>query len=139
LTSILAYKTTPVNLSSSPLVFDGVNKTTCSLSVPNGTKSTYQAALQWKDFTIIAEAVTAVPTLNEESISIYPNPVTDRFQIRGIEEISDFRLTDLYGKLLLQKQVRANESVCVSALPTGMYIINIFNNGVSYQKKIIKK
>ena len=139
LTSILAYKTTPVNLSSSPLVFDGVNKTTCTLSVPNGTKSTYQAALQWKDFTIIAEAVTALPALNDESIYIYPNPVTDGFQIKGIEGIADFRLIDLYGKLLLQKQVRVNENVSVSTLPTGMYMINISNNGVSYQKKVIKK
>jgi len=139
LTSILTYKTTPINLSSSTLVFDGVNKTTCTLSVPNGTKSTYQTAVQWKDFSNIVEFVTAVPTLNEESVSIYPNPVTDGFQIKGIEGIADFRLTDLYGKLLLHKQVRANESVSVSALPAGMYIINIFNNGVSYQKKVLKK
>jgi hypothetical protein len=139
LTSILADKTTPVNLSSSTLVFAGVNKTTCTLSVPNGTKSTYQTSVQWKDFTNIVEFVTAVPTLTNESISIYPNPVTDRFQIKGIEGIADFRLTDLYGKLLLHKQVSANESVFVNTLPTGMYMINISNNGVSYQKKVIKK
>jgi hypothetical protein len=126
-------------LSSSTLVFSGVNKTTCTLSVPNGTKNTYQAALQWKDFTNIAEFVTAVPTLNDESISIYPNPVTDGFQIKGIEGIADIRLTDLYGRLLLQKQVRTNENVSISTLPTGMYIINISNNGVNYQKKVIKK
>ena len=139
LTSILTYKTTPVNLSSSTLVFDGVNKTTCTLSVPNGTKNTYQAALQWKDFTNILEFVKAVPTLNDDSISIYPNPVTDRFQIKGLEGIADFRLTDLYGKLLFHRQVKANESVSVNTLPTGMYMINISNNGVNYQKKVIKK
>ena len=80
-----------------------------------------------------------MPTLNDDSISIYPNPVTDRFQIKGIEGISDIRLTDLYGKLLFHRQVKANESVSVNTLPTGMYMINISNNGVNYQKKVIKK
>ena len=80
-----------------------------------------------------------MPTLNNESISIYPNPVTDGFQIKGLEGIADFRLTDLYGKLLLHRQVKANESVSVNTLPTGMYMINISNNGVNYQKKVIKK
>jgi hypothetical protein len=46
---------TPLNICGSANVFAGVDKTTCSLNVPYGSKSAYQAANQWKDFTNIQE------------------------------------------------------------------------------------
>jgi hypothetical protein len=55
LTSIYAYSKTPINLSSSNSVFYNVNKTTCSLYVPEGSKNAYQSANQWKDFLNIVE------------------------------------------------------------------------------------
>ncbi|MGE0021774.1 MAG: leucine-rich repeat protein, partial [Draconibacterium sp.] len=45
----------PVNLSSSTSVFNIVNKTTCTLYVPFGTKASYQTANQWQDFLNIFE------------------------------------------------------------------------------------
>jgi hypothetical protein len=55
LTSIYANSTLPIALSSSSSVFSNVNKVTCILYVPAGSKSAYQAAKQWKDFTNIVE------------------------------------------------------------------------------------
>ena len=55
LTSIFALGVTPVDLSSSSSVFDGVDKTSCTLNVPIGTLELYTAADQWKDFTNIVE------------------------------------------------------------------------------------
>ena len=52
LTSIYAYSPIPVDLSSSPNVFNNVNKTTCTLYVPTGSQNLYAVADQWKDFTI---------------------------------------------------------------------------------------
>ncbi|RPH33071.1 MAG: T9SS C-terminal target domain-containing protein [Bacteroidales bacterium] len=39
------------------LMFEGINKTTCELNVPNGSKTAYQAANYWKDFTNITESI----------------------------------------------------------------------------------
>jgi hypothetical protein len=54
----------PINLSSSPNVFDNINKSTTILKVPSGSKSAYQAAEQWKDFTNIVEMTELVLSAN---------------------------------------------------------------------------
>ena len=43
-----------------PDIFQGVNKTTCGLVVPTGSKSAYQAANYWKDFSNITELNNAL-------------------------------------------------------------------------------
>jgi hypothetical protein len=55
LNSIFAYPLLPVNLNSSLDVFFGVNKNTCTLYVPYGSKAAYKTADQWKDFENIVE------------------------------------------------------------------------------------
>jgi|GEM_PF-2846127 len=55
LASIWAYRPNPVDLSAVSNVFDYVNKATCILYVPGGSKSAYQSASKWKDFTNITE------------------------------------------------------------------------------------
>jgi len=45
----------PISLSNNYYVFDSVPLATCVLNVPYGTKSLYQAANQWMNFTNIAE------------------------------------------------------------------------------------
>jgi hypothetical protein len=55
LDSIYIYILSPVNLNSSINVFNLVNKGTCTLYVPYGSKAVYQAANHWKDFKNIVE------------------------------------------------------------------------------------
>jgi len=139
LTSIYACSTAPVNTSASSDVFLSVNKTTCILYVPIGSKSLYQAAVQWQDFTNIVEFATAVPTVNDESINIYPNPITDGFRIKGVEGTSNLRLTDISGKVLLTKQVTGNETITVNNLPKGIYIVKIKTTEGTVERKLVKK
>jgi BspA type Leucine rich repeat region (6 copies)/Carboxypeptidase regulatory-like domain/REJ domain/Secretion system C-terminal sorting domain len=55
LKSIFSYSINPIDLTTSLSVFENVDKTTCILYVPAGSKSAYQVANQWKDFTNIVE------------------------------------------------------------------------------------
>lgn len=55
LTAIYSYATEPVDISSSTQVFYNVNKSSCTLYVPKGSKSAYQSAYQWNEFTNIIE------------------------------------------------------------------------------------
>ncbi len=55
LTSIYTTANIPIGLNSSPEVFLNVDKTTCKLYVPYGTKNLYATADQWKDFSSIIE------------------------------------------------------------------------------------
>lgn len=55
LNSIYSHTNIPVDLSSSPNVFNGVDTTNCTLYVPDGTSALYAAANQWQDFIHIVE------------------------------------------------------------------------------------
>jgi hypothetical protein len=55
LSTIYAYPVSPINLETSKDVFYNVYKSTCTLYIPAGSKSVYQAANQWKDFTKVVE------------------------------------------------------------------------------------
>ena len=61
LTSFTCENETPVTITNS--VFSGVNKSTCTLNVPTGSKSAYQNADVWKDFTNIVEYEGASPVV----------------------------------------------------------------------------
>lgn len=140
LTSIYANSTLPIDLNPSPGVFTYVNKTICTLYVPVGSKSAYQTANQWKDFTHIIETsnLTALPTITNTTLNIYPNPTTESFQICGFESTALITISDLNGRTLLTKQIKANENISVSSLSKGVYILEISTNERLIVKKIVK-
>ena len=139
LTSIYVNRSIPLDLTSSDNVFYGVNKTSCTLYIPVGSKTAYQAANQWKDFVNIEEFTTTVPRVDDERINIHPNPVIEHFKIDGLEGTIDMILMDINGKELLHKEIVKDENVSVSKFPAGMYFVKLSNNGLNYKKKIIKK
>ena len=72
LTEIYAEHSFPINLESS--AFTGINKTSCKLYVPYGSKTRYQKANQWKDFNTMVEATTGFyPDTNVVGISYVAN------------------------------------------------------------------
>jgi len=123
-------------------VFDGIIKTTCILYVPIGSKSAYQKAERWKDFTNIEEMTTALPTalsvIPNTELTIYPNPITDSFQMRGYDGSVLMVIRDLNGRVLLKKQVNANENISINSLPKGIYMVEINTGHGTVIKKIIK-
>ncbi|MDO9633870.1 MAG: leucine-rich repeat domain-containing protein [Paludibacter sp.] len=137
LTSIFAYPVTPVDLSAKEYVFNGVNEVNCTLYVPIGSKSLYQNAIQWKDFANIVESLTGLSPLSLQAISLYPNPVTSGFRIKGMEGVGTLTLMDLTGKLLITKQVTANEYISVSDVASGIYTLRITVHGSSTNRKLV--
>lgn len=139
LSSVYSYSTTPVDMSFAGDGFWGVNKSTCILYVPIGSKKAYQVAMYWKDFTQIVEMPTAVPALLDEKTNIYLDPVIESFRINGIEGIITISIYDINGKMLLCKQVQANENISVSNFPKGIYIIRILTKEGTMERKILKE
>lgn len=138
LTSISAYSSIPVNLSSSTDVFNGINKTSCILYVPVASKTAYQGASQWQDFTNIQEIISGLPSQTIESINLYPNPVSDGFCVSGLNGVITVNLSDLKGKMLFSKQIFANDFVSVNSLPKGIYIVKLTTNENTIERKVIK-
>jgi hypothetical protein len=117
-----------------------VNKTTCNLYVPKGTKSLYEAAPQWQDFMLVEWfPVINTEIINANKMAVYPNPVTDGFHISGINEKSTLNIFDINGKLLLTKEIDDSEYVTVSSLPQGIYLVRISSDAGVFEKKLVKK
>lgn len=83
--------------------FSHINKNTCQLNVPVGSKAAYQAADVWKDFSLISEKeeLTSIEQLEASSTLVWPT-----------------NIYDMNGRL-----VRENAH-SVDGLTGGVYIIN---------------
>ena len=138
LTSVISYLKVPVVLAALTDVFIGINKSTCTLYVPIGSKSLYKAAYQWKDFTNIVEMTTAVPKINIEKTTIYPNPVTENFQINGFEGNAIMLLTDINGKILIEKTIQELDFFSLKKFPKGIYFVKLNTSKGIIEKKVVR-
>jgi photosystem II stability/assembly factor-like uncharacterized protein len=128
LTSITSFSTTPVNLSAVYNVFSNVNKTTCTLYVPMSSKSKYQAAAQWSDFTNIVELTTAV---NEQRVNeplVYGT--NNILYIENAESDSSVRIYDTTGRIRYSGKIQ-NSSMNVELTKGSIYLVQI--NAKSYK------
>ena len=75
--------------------------------------------------------------LNSASITAYPNPVTNSFQIDSSEKVDNVKLYNISGRLV--KTFKANTNYDVSDLATGVYITTIKTQLGSKTLRLIKK
>jgi len=85
------------------------------------------------------KTITEVANLTSASIRIYPNPAKNEFRINGLKEQSKFTLFDLKGMLLMSKDIINDESISISSLPKGIYLIRLTNHEGSIISKLIKE
>lgn len=131
LTSIYAHSNIPTDLSSSPDVFLNVNKSTCTLYVPIGSKSSYQAATQWKDFMNIEEMTTGTLPLGQSNIKII---LKDKnLFILNAEIGCKVQIYRVSGVIFKEQSIVNNQTNIT--LPTGIYVLRIGN----YSDKVIVK
>jgi hypothetical protein len=78
-------------------------------------------------------------TITKENVMLYPNPVTEGFQIKGLKGRAELTVSDLSGKMIFSKVIDGSEYVSTSLLAKGMYIVRITNDKSSIEKKLIKK
>jgi len=72
------------------------------------------------------------------SIMLYPNPAIENIQIKNLDGVGSFTLTDLSGRQLITRKVTNNEFVSVSDLPKGIYIVKITTKDGTIEKKVVK-
>jgi hypothetical protein len=129
LKTIYVYAPTPVNLTSSIDVFLYVDKRSCILYVPTGSKNSYKYANQWSDFQNIIEITTALPSISQSKI----NATTGN----GILTLSNTEIGDkveIYNVSGLKiKECYIENIQTIIALKTGIYILRIGD----YSSKVI--
>jgi uncharacterized delta-60 repeat protein len=86
-----------------------------------------------------SEASLTIPSINESnSFIIYPNPVNDLLYLHSNNflTIKSVKIVDLQGKIILED---TNETINVSHLTNGLYIIKVITEGGEFIKKFIKQ
>ncbi|MDR1112465.1 MAG: T9SS type A sorting domain-containing protein, partial [Bacteroidales bacterium] len=118
--------------------FDGVSK-----SIPVyvcGLVEAYQNANYWREFTNIVYGCVGIEDISlENSVTLYPNPATDRINIVLPEHVSyaGFTLCDMQGRVLIRREIGNRTEISVSSLAAGVYLYNMATERREYRGKII--
>ncbi|MDR2206647.1 MAG: T9SS-dependent M36 family metallopeptidase [Flavobacteriaceae bacterium] len=98
---------------------------------------------QVEDFTVPTECILATGETNvTNSISIYPNPATNEFFIKGnILGKADVEIYDASGKLVSNQRINPSEKEAINTqrLPNGVYMVKVSGLGFEYSSKVIIK
>ena len=95
--------------------------------------------LNWFDFEFVSSL--SVANLKNNTISIYPNPVSDQFQIdlNNQQKILNLKILDVNGRIV--KRIKSNLSSNIyelSNLKAGIYFLLLETDKGRLEKKIIK-
>lgn len=84
-------------------------------------------------------------SLNSENITVYPTIIDNElsFEIENISGKSSVRLIDIYGKVLIEKNLSLNGSkyksnITLENLPPGYYIFSIIGEQVYSSQRVVK-
>lgn len=82
-------------------------------------------------------SLSNIDFINEDKIIIYPNPANDEITIQSNQDIENYQLIDLTGKVILSQS--NSNSINVSSINPGMYLLKILSNNSITTKKVIIK
>ncbi len=128
-------------------VSDGSNNKTITLtSQVNPTATTRTAIItvsfnssNSKTITVTQDArTTGINEIDNEIISIYPNPAYTTLFISNIDKRAIISIYDLQGKMIINK-VLIDSQVDITDLSRGIYILQINCNNKIITKKLIKQ
>ena len=136
LNSVYCFAAQPPSLDIN--TFYGLNLHNVTLHVPVGTKALYQAADVWKDFKIVDDA-TAMENISLENLKIFPNPAKDEIFITSEYPIEKVEICDLSGRqVMVNSRLSNGNSINVSSLAKGIYIVKVYTSKGMIGKKIVK-
>ena len=76
--------------------------------------------------------IASVPKVKSPAITVYPNPATNRLNIKG--EFTSLSIYNIKGQEVLQSKDRSTD---ISSLQVGTYFVQLKNKQITTTKKII--
>ena len=90
--------------------------------------------------TVTIETKTGIEDILSEKLTIYPNPAKDELIIEhGELKIEKVEIYDLSGKIIVNCQLSTVNSINLSALPQGAYVLMIYTDSGVTDKKVVKE
>lgn len=76
----------------------------------------------------------------EATVNIYPNPSNGIYNISGLTENTRITIYDAIGQIIYSSiAIDSKETINISEIPSGIYVIHISSKSMSLTKKLIKK
>lgn len=91
---------------------------------------------------VVLPTGTADPKNKENNVTVYPNPAKDHIRIALPDDQSatvQVDIIDMTGRVVLKEYVQTGESLTVSQLPKGNYIVAVHHEGKVFRSKLIIK
>lgn len=86
----------------------------------------------------VLDGSTSVNDASFRKLKLYPNPVKSALVLES-DKTYHVNINDITGKTILQTKISAfTETIDVSALPNGIYLIHFYNDSESFTERIIK-
>lgn len=76
-------------------------------------------------------------TVNENQLTVYPNPVNTHLYLESSSEMTDLKLVSLDGRIHFEHSTWTESFLNVSELPNGIYLLSAIMNGSSIQQRVI--
>ncbi len=111
---------------------------TYDILISGVTDDNYTISYTKGTLTITAASTTAIEEKDLGTLSLYPNPVSNSFQISGFEGTATIYIYNLSGQLVLRNSICEEESVNITDFSKGYYIVKIKSNDNVTNKKILK-
>lgn len=84
----------------------------------------------------------AVATFDNSKLSVYPNPSNGilNFIAETVLEHATLQIIDISGRIVIENSdFNSNETINISSLNSGIYIVKINHDGKTFSKKVSKK
>lgn len=97
---------------------------------------------QVEDYTVnIVSSAARIANVSEKTtneIKLYPNPTTTILNVSSVSENTTFKVYNLLGQLVINGRI-SNNSIDVSNISAGAYILELTDNGTTTTNRFIKK
>ncbi len=92
------------------------------------------------DVTVVPCEVVGIADVKPNSLTIYPNPIAERMNFNGFENIEKVIVQTVTGKnIITDREISKQGSLDVKTLKSGVYIVRIiYSDGRQIAKKIVK-
>ena len=113
------------NVHESSIAFADIDNDNDNDVLITGKNDTFQKIA--KLYKSNSSSLTIKDILNLHNVKVYPNPSNIELFIKGLTEISNYKIIDSLGKLILEGYTDENTSVVIQNLPNGFYFITLNN------------
>lgn len=146
--SIKSFTTQPATV----LMKDGAYDAVACRNFGNGQVLGFHHAGNFLDYPVLADAniqkiitnfishyynTLSIPSIEEQSndLTLYPNPATDKIQLKGLRENLEYTVYNVLGKQVLNGHIEEFDTINISELQSGLYMIKIKDTTLKFIKR----